>query len=216
MRAIALTLAAGLALIATPALAAPEVSGEVGIVSEYITLDGFKYSDGPAAQAELDINFGACGLNVWGSKTLKNSLGDELESSLYCTTNLGEKTEIGATISHYAFAGDNMIVLEGSLSHELSLGTVDVNATQYTWRDNQDATEFQVGFSPNISEEMGVRAFVLYQTGFDLPDIVTTGIEASYQIHKNLSLRATFLVPVDRHSGDPRKARAVIGIGFTF
>lgn len=192
---------------------AQDVSGDIQAISSYIDDDGFDYSDGPAVQGTLTINLGEhCSIDLWGSKTLSNNLGDELDAGASCRFNLDEKTEIEVAASQYFLAGADMTVVEGTVTR----GPVDLTVSHYFYHEgNADATRIQVGVSHEI-DKFDLRAYATYETGFDLPDIATAGLSAEYKLTNRFSLTGNAIVPFSRESGDPRSAQVTAGIKMTF
>ncbi len=212
-----------LALIGATCLSAPgaalaqEVSGDISVVSSYIDDDGFDYSEGPAVQASLNISLGQspCEVQFWGSKTFRSRLGDEFDTGLSCSVHLDEKTEATGTVSHFSLAGDDIVKFEGSLSHETTVGTVDLTVSHYAWAQ-EDATRIQLGFSPTVSDSFDLRIYGTRETGFSLDPIVTAGVSGEYHVNERFSLTANLVAPVGKHAGDPRAAQFAVGIRATF
>ena len=212
-----------LALVGATCLSAPgvalaqEVSGDIAVVSSYIDDDGFDYSYGPAVQATVDITLGDFTTGVWASKTLDGDDGDEFDFRLAYTKKLSEHTELTGEVAYFVLKGDDIIKLEASLAHETPIGTVDLTASRYTWKNNQDATRMQIGFSPKVVDNFDLRVYGTHESGFDLPNIVTAGISGEYRLSEKFSLTANLIVPVNHlEDGDPRGSQFSVGILLKF
>ena len=219
---IATALVAGFLATISPAALAQDISGEIRLNSSYIDDDSFNYSAkdgeafGPALQTELDVNFGSCGLYFSGYKTLGSRRGDEFDSEIYCSIAFSEQTEVSVTIGHYALAGEDMFAFEGGLTHKLSLGIVDLTISRYTWKNNQDATRLQVGFTPDFSQDFDLRLYATHEQGLDMPNITTIALSGAYPLSEHFSLTANIVGPVIKADDDERETVFAIGIRYSF
>ena len=217
---IPITLGIAAIALAVPGVAMAEgveVEGSIALLSASIDDDGADYTAGkPAIEASLALLLGPCELRGTGYKNVTGSQGDEFDSRLACQTELAQGLGIEASVEHYAFSGPNQVRLALGISQETSVGTFDFGVGQYM-QEGDDATAFQLGFSPKLgTERFDLRFHTTHERGYGLDPITTVGVRGDWHLDDHWSITANLIVAVDRTPDDPRKTVGMIGIRRSF
>lgn len=197
----------------------PVVSGGGTVVSKYAFSDLFVQTNSPTAQvwASLDtriIGINGCSVDLFASRGITTKVGREVDVGASCRFDVAENVNVELSGSRYILGGATDIT---TLVAKVSHGPVDASVTQYLVDGpEQDATKFEIGYTIEPVENWSLRAVAAYETGFELPDIVTAGAEISYRLNDALSLTFAGYVPLHRGAGDPRSAVATVGVQFSF
>jgi hypothetical protein len=189
------------AVIAPATASAQTFSGDVSINSQYVDRDLFVLTDVPVVQASLNAKISdGCQLEAWGTQAFSKEMGGELDLGGSCSFDLGS---LKATVSaKQLLLHDSGDITE--LTVTLTKGPVDLTVGRYIW-ENQDATRIELGYTIEPVKKVTLRPAVVYETGFDAPDIVVGSLDLSYALNDKLSLTASVLTPLHKGADDERK-----------
>lgn len=192
------------------------ISGGIAVVDKYGFSDLFVQTDGPTAQAWLSIpvGFGGCSVELFASHGLDTRTGREVDIGGACAFNVAEDVEVSLTASRYILGGaTDITMLEG----KVTVGQFDAALIHYVVDGaEENATKFELGYTLGVTDRFSLRAVGVYETGFDLPDIVVGGVEARYALGGGFALTANAYAPLHRGAGDPRSAQVFLGVSFDF
>ncbi len=211
MRKIVLLILAAFALMPT-AVSAQTITGDIGVSTQYVDRDLFVLTDVPVVQASLNVKVtDNCQLEAWGTHAFSKEMGGELDLGGSCSFNLGS---VKATVSAKQYLLHDYGDIT-ALAVTLTKGPVDLTVGRYIW-ENQDATRIELGYTIEPAKKVALRPALVYETGFDAPDILVGALDLTYAVNDKLSLTASVLTPLHKGASDDRKTQFSISITKSF
>lgn len=210
-----LALAATTATSAYAEEATPLVTGGVTVKNIYVFSDLYVQTDAPVVQGWASLNVSdKCSLDVFASHGLDTSVGREVDIGASCRFDIAKDVHASVTASRYLLGGSPDIMY---LQATVAYGPVDLAVEHYIVDGpNQPATRVKVAYTIKPAKKLSVRALVAYEHGFDLPDILVGGAEASYAITDHVSFDAVVYAKLHEGAGGTRNTRGVVGLTYNF
>ena len=190
-----------------------KVSGGTEFVSQYALRDAFVATPGPANQGYGSVSFGEVSANVWYSKGIETSVGDELDLGVAWKRELGNDSSVKLVYNRY-FINDAPDMDEYTVTY--STGDFDASYTYYTWHEGmEDGQRINGGYNYAVDDKLSGRFDLTAETGLGLSDSLVVGADLNYAITDNLTLGGTVLVPFTKKD-DGRDTIFVANIGYAF
>ena len=211
-------MAAAAVITATSAYAkevTPLVTGGVTVKNIYIFSDLYVQTDAPVVQGWVSLNVSdTCSLDVFASHGVSTPVGREVDVGASCRFDIAKDLHASVTASRYLLGGSpDIIYLQATVAY----GPVDFSVNHYVVDGpNQPATRVEVGYTMKPNKKLSVRGLVAYEHGFDLPDILVGGVEASYAITESLSFDGVVYAKLHEGAGGTRNTRGVVGLTYNF
>lgn len=202
-------LVALLPICALPAPVFAQVSGEVGIYSQYLDDDLLPLTPDPVVQAGVSVDISQhCSADAWVNLGINTRVGRELDLGASCRFDIDE-TQIEVVASRYLLQAESDIT---ELSVSATQGSADVTVSYYAWDDHPDAVRVTVGYTIEATDKLLLRPAAVYQTGFGDSDVIGAGLYANYRLTDNLEVVGMALAPI---KGD-RHPQVSLGLKFSF
>lgn len=206
MRSVYMALAP---VILLPAPAFAQVSGEVGVYSQYLDDDLLPLTPRPVVQAGVYVEVNNnCSLDVWANKGIDTREGDELDVGASCRFNIGQDTEVEVIAYRDILRGQDDIT---EMSARVTHGPVDVTVLYFAWDKNPDALRITAGYTVKATDKLSLRPAVVYQSGFGERDILGGGLYATYRLTNEFEVVGKAIVPF---KGD-RNPQVSVGLKYS-